>query len=100
MSHHDLPLLLAPQAEEDFADILQYTLETWGEAQMLVYRDMLDKALGSIRQNPLIGRKRQELSPSHRILPAEQHIIIYRVNERGIYVSRILHGRMDAARNL
>jgi hypothetical protein len=32
----DLPLMLSPQAEDDFADILQYTLETWGENQVYV----------------------------------------------------------------
>jgi len=25
-------LILSPRAENDFTDILQYTLETWGEA--------------------------------------------------------------------
>jgi toxin ParE1/3/4 len=29
MLRPDLQLILSPQAEEDFADILQYTLETW-----------------------------------------------------------------------
>jgi len=36
MSLPDVALILSPQAEEDFADILQYTLETWGEAQTYI----------------------------------------------------------------
>jgi toxin ParE1/3/4 len=35
MSRPDALLILSPQAEDDFADIIQYTLETWGEAQTL-----------------------------------------------------------------
>lgn len=57
MSLPDLPLFLSPQAEDDFADILQYTLETWGENQVYVYRAVLDKALLTIKQNPRLGIK-------------------------------------------
>ena len=100
MSRHDLPLYLAPQAEDDFADILQYTLETWGEAQVFAYRTVLDKALLTLQQNPHIGQPRKELSPAHRIFPAGQHIIVYRATDQAVYVSRILHGRMDIRRHL
>jgi toxin ParE1/3/4 len=55
MSLPDVPVILSPQAEEDFADILQYTLETRGEAQAYAYRDVLDKALLTIQQHPQIG---------------------------------------------
>ncbi len=60
MSKGELSLLLSPQAEDDFADILQYTLEAWGENQVYVYRSVLDKALTTIQQNPelVIGRQR------------------------------------------
>ncbi len=82
MSTPDLPLILSPRAEDDFADILQYTLETWGEAQVEVYRAVLDKALLMIQQNPQIGQPRPELSPEHRTFPAGQHIIVYRTAPR------------------
>ncbi len=39
----DLPLIFSPQAEDDFADILQYTLETWGENQVYVSRILHDR---------------------------------------------------------
>lgn len=100
MSRPDLPLILSPRAEDDFADILQYTLETWGEKQVFVYRAVLDKALLTIQQNPDISHKRPELSPAHRIFPAGRHIIVYRANDRAVYVSRILHERMDIGRHL
>ncbi len=61
MSHPDLPLILSPRAEDDFADILQFTLETWGEVQAFEYRDILDKALLTIREHPQIGHGRLEL---------------------------------------
>jgi len=95
MSLHDVPVILSPQAEEDFADILQYTLEKWGEAQFHAYRAVLDKALLTIQQHPQIGHGRPELSAAHLIFPAGQHLIIYRASDAAVYVSRILHGSMD-----
>jgi toxin ParE1/3/4 len=92
-------LLLSPRAEDDFTDILQYTLETWGEAQVFEYRAVLDKALLTIRQNPGVGHRRPELSAAHRIFPAGRHIIVYWVKDQAVYVSRILHERMDIGRH-
>ncbi|MDD5493740.1 MAG: type II toxin-antitoxin system RelE/ParE family toxin [Dehalococcoidia bacterium] len=100
MSSHDVRLILAPRAENDFADILQYTLETWGEHQVYVYRAVLDKALLTIQQSPQIGQPRPELSPTHRTFPAGQHVIVYRPAPDAVYVSRILHERMDRGRHL
>ncbi|WP_206667187.1 type II toxin-antitoxin system RelE/ParE family toxin [Candidatus Methylobacter oryzae] len=88
-------IILSPQAEEDFADILQYTLERWGEQQLYNYRAVLDKVLLTIRQNPQIGHQRPEISQDHRSFPAGQHVIFYRAEQRVVYVSRILHERMD-----
>ena len=37
-SRKPLPVKLAPKARQDFIDILRYTGETWGQAQLLAYR--------------------------------------------------------------
>jgi toxin ParE1/3/4 len=100
MSPHELRLILSPKAQEDFTDILQYTLETWGEAQQLAYRAILDKALLTVLGNPRIGTERPEISSAHRVFPAGSHIIVYRVSDSAILVSRILHVRMDARHHL
>ena len=39
MSHPEYKLSLSKKAQEDFEDILLYTLQAWGEEQMYVYRD-------------------------------------------------------------
>lgn len=76
MSCHELRLILSPQAETDFTDIIQYTLVTWGHAQAIAYRSVLDKALLTIQGNPRIGHGRPELSAEHKIFPAGQHVIV------------------------
>ncbi|MGB4334142.1 MAG: type II toxin-antitoxin system RelE/ParE family toxin [Chromatiaceae bacterium] len=100
MSRLDRVLILSPRAAEDVADIFQYSLETWGETQAYGYRDVLDRALLTIQDNPGIGHGRPELSARHRLFPAGQHIIVYRATSQAILVSRILHGRMDVGSNL
>jgi plasmid stabilization system protein ParE len=45
MSNSERELVLSPQAEADLTDILQYTLETLGEAQLTTYASVLDEAL-------------------------------------------------------
>ena len=67
-SNHDFPVILSLKAEEDFTDILQYTLQTWGENQVYVYRTVVDKALQTIQQNPEIGQPRPALSQRHRTM--------------------------------
>ena len=49
-------MLLSPQALDDLADILQYTLATWGEEQMLAYQKILDNSLQMIFENPWSAR--------------------------------------------
>jgi plasmid stabilization system protein ParE len=44
-SRKPLPLKLSPKARQGFIHILRYTGETWGEKQLLAYRDEIDDAL-------------------------------------------------------
>ncbi|QPJ61305.1 MAG: type II toxin-antitoxin system RelE/ParE family toxin [Candidatus Nitronauta litoralis] len=88
-------LLLSLEAEDDIRDILQYTLETYGEQQLLVYQEKLDQALATVLNNPGVGHKRPDLPPEYDAYPEGEHILIFRVKEKTIYVVRVLHGRMD-----
>lgn len=67
---------------------------------MRAYAAVLDKALLNLRTNPQIGHRRPELSAEHKIFPAGRHIIVYRVTDTAIYVSRVLHERMDIRRHV
>jgi plasmid stabilization system protein ParE len=93
-------LYLSPQAETDIEDILHYTYQTYGEEQEGKYYNILCDALDLIESNPFAGHKRPDLSERHRSLTAGQHVIVYQVSEPKIFVSRILHSRMDFIRQL
>ena len=99
-SRKPLPLKLAPKARQDFIDILRYTGETWGQAQLLTYRDKINDALQALSQNPQLGHKRSDLPATHLAYLVGSHVIVYRVSADSLGVARILHQRMSLARHL
>ncbi len=93
----DYILDLSENAEDDLRNIQQYTFETYGERQVYVYEEILNKALAALLHNPNLGHKRPDLPPEYRAYPAGQHVIVFRVKEKIVYVVRVLHGSMDFA---
>ena len=99
-SRESLPLRLSLKAQQDFIDILCYTGRTWGEKQLLAYRDKIDGALQAISRNPQIGHSREDLPPTHAAYLVGSHLIIYRSFDVRIDIVRILHRRMSVARQV
>jgi toxin ParE1/3/4 len=97
MSSPKFTLELTDRAALDFRDILSYTLQTWGDDQLIKYRDLITESLDSIAKNPQIGR--DDIAP-YRRYTAGKHFIFYRVNESTITIVRILHSRADFLRHL
>ncbi|MEI2774015.1 MAG: type II toxin-antitoxin system RelE/ParE family toxin [Candidatus Competibacter sp.] len=98
MSVRNFRLELSESARQDFRDILSFTLQTWGERQLVEYRQKLDAALQIIIENPQAGHARYGMM----VYPVGRHVVFYQVDDdaRTVYVVRILHGRMDALRHL
>lgn len=95
-----LPIKLSPQARQDFIDILRFTGETWGQDQILIYRDKINIALQAIGLNPQLGHHRDDLPSTHRAYPVGSHVIVYRLDRECIGVVRILHQRMSLTRHI
>ena len=95
-----LPIKLSPRARQDFIDILRFTGETWGEAQIDIYRGKIDDALQAIGRNPQSGHQRDDLPPTHLAYSVGSHIIIFRPRKDHVGVVRILHQRMSMAKHL
>ena len=95
MSSHSLSIRFSKKARQDFIDILRYTAEQFGPLQLDIYRDRIDDALQLIGHNPEIGHRRFDLPQSHRAYLVGAHVIVYRLEDQGIGVVRILHQRMS-----
>ncbi|CAA9538419.1 MAG: hypothetical protein AVDCRST_MAG73-1657 [uncultured Thermomicrobiales bacterium] len=88
-------LTILEQARRDVRDALRYTRLQWGTEQRSRYRVRLNRAMRSLLDHPDLGVPRPDLFEGCRSLPAEQHVVFYRVAEDRVVV-RVLHVRQDA----
>ena len=47
-----------------------------------------------IADNPTLGRTNDNVRPGLRRIECGRHVVLYRTNDEGILISRILHQRM------
>ena len=103
-------LVFSKHADQDLLDILQYTLDNFGEHQYWIYRSLLKEAVDLITGDPkhVASRSREELCPGARTYHIEQpskkasHFLLYRINEEKAHVElgRILHEKVDLRRHI
>ena len=86
-------------ARLDLIEIADYTGETWGLEQAERYMDSLDDCFKQLAQSPGIGRACDRIRIGYRRMEHKSHVVIYRVEKDGIFISRILHQRMLPSRH-
>lgn len=100
---------LGAAAELDFANILKWTTENFGERQSRVYRSTIVQAIGELTHGAKAAgsRARDDIMPGLRTLHVARqgrrgsHFLIYRITPKGtIEIVRILHDRMDLRRHI
>ena len=95
-----MPISLAPKAQQDLIDISRYTGETWGQAQLLTYRDKINEALRAISANPQLGHRRGVLPATRLACLVGSQIVVYRIVAAKLGIVRILHQRMSLIRHV
>ena len=97
MSRNKFSVRLLTPAEEDLTEIIEYiSLDNRAAADKLLTK--IEKILGLLSDNPLIGRVplEEELKQSgYRFIVAGNYLIFYTIEKKTIYVHRILHGARD-----
>ena len=103
-------LVFSKQAETDLIEILQYTLDNFGERQYWIYRDLIKEAVDLITSDPtyIASRARNELAKGARSYHISRpgvkasHFLLYRINEseKQVELGRILHESVDTHRHL
>ncbi len=91
---------LSSKADSDIDDIVDYTLETWGESQTHSYINMLYQFLQTLADNPDLGRSASEFAPLLKRYNYKAHTIFYEPTKKGIFVVRILGQVRDFKRHL
>jgi len=85
---------LSELAEIDVADILDFTVDTWGPEQADRYLDHLVGCFDRIAHMPSLGRDCSAVHPGFRRIEEGRHVIFYRVEEFGIFIARVVHQKM------
>jgi toxin ParE1/3/4 len=94
-------LHLSPAASEDLENILQFTLDSWGEKQFEVYLSFFQETFDSIQKDPecLLSQGRDEIFKACRSIRSGHHVVFYRLKNKNIEIIRILHEKMDFSRH-
>ena len=87
---------LSPEADDDFRDILQHSLTTWGAERRAVYAAALADAFQHLARFPNIGQWVGGPRPGARRYRVEQHVMYDDASDEEVRIARILHVRMDA----
>lgn len=82
---------LGPKGSSDLAEILDYTVDTWGEEQASNYVEELARCFQMLADSPGLGRACDPIFPGIRRFEQGKHVIFYKADRNGITVSRILH---------
>jgi toxin ParE1/3/4 len=85
---------LSRMAETDLLGIATYTLNTWGQDQTVSYIDGLEARCRQLANKPELGRACDQVRSGLRRMEYGRHVLFYRVEAKGIVISRILHQRM------
>jgi toxin ParE1/3/4 len=88
------------RADQDIIDIYFKGCREFGQAQAERYHAGLAATFDLIDRNPRLARERAEFDPPVRLHPYGAHMIVYRVDESGVLIVRVLHGRQDWERHL
>ncbi len=75
-------------------EIADYTLNTWGEDQVVRYLNRLESCCRKLGARPGLGRPCDGIRPGLRRMEHGKHVIFYREDAEGILISRILHQSM------
>jgi toxin ParE1/3/4 len=88
-------LELSDEAYDDLVNIQSYTYGQHGENTWYEYGTDLDKDMANILEHPFSGHIRNDIPDGYQALAVLEHVMIYRVKDKTIYLVRILHGKMN-----
>jgi len=86
---------LRERARNDLEEIWRYTYHIWGLKQADTYLNSIIDRCEWLAENPLLGKRRDDLRRGYRCFPEGSHMIYYVVDAQVVNVIGILHQNMD-----
>ena len=94
-SNPEYVLELSDEAYDDLINIQNYTYDQHGESKWYEYGTDLDKGMTQLLEHPFSGHARDDIPRGYQASTVREHVMIYRVEDKTIYLVRILHGKMN-----
>jgi toxin ParE1/3/4 len=88
------------QADQDIIEIYLQGNREFGLRQAELYHEGLAATFDLIAANPRMARERPEFTPPVRLHPYQSHLIVYVVDDAGVLIVRVLHGRQEWEKHL
>ena len=93
--------VISVKARSDIKSIAKYTIKEFGISQSLKYAKGLKDILGELANNPDMGRRyvavKNQMLLRYRY---KSHVVFYYIDTKGIFIVRILGGKMDFPKRL
>ncbi|MCM4165093.1 hypothetical protein DHC50_15940 [Arenibacter sp. A80] len=93
--------VISVKASSDIKSIAKYTIKEFGISQSLKYAEGLKDILRELANNPDMGRRyvavKNQMLLRYRY---KSHVIFYYIDPRGIFIVRVLGGKMDFPKHL
>lgn len=86
---------LTPKARLDLRELWLYSKKTWSRQQADTHQDGLVRVIEVLASMPTMAREHTEFTPPIRLHLTATCLIVYRVEEEGIVVLRVLGGQQD-----
>ena len=87
-------------AQIDLEEIWIYTYDKWGQDQADTYLNSLFSRFDWLSNNPLIGKRRDDIKDGYYCFPEGMHLIFYTITKSGIDIIGIPHQSMDTIDHL
>ena len=95
-----MPYRTTRKADQDIIDIYVQGCREFGQTQAERYHAGLAAIFDLIADNPRIARERLEFNPVVRLHPYQSHMIVYLLDDAGVLIVRVLHGRQEWEQHL
>jgi toxin ParE1/3/4 len=87
-------------ALDDLEAIGLYTLERWGERQLIDYLTTLHGTFQALAKNPKLGTAADDVRKGYWRHHVGSHMVYFRRKRSGVEIVRVLHERMSPRRHL
>lgn len=86
---------LSVKARADIKKLFRYSFQQFGENQAVNYKNALNECFQLLADNPNMGRKCNDIRDGYFRHEHQSHIIFYTQRSNDIFITTIIHDRMD-----